>query len=225
LSKPIYVELGGSGNTFSSQELANGIDLTRLIHIEQDNQTVIFPIKIAFGKNTNNIIVSATIKDEKGNILANIIENDWQAPSSSSMEVWDKNYNSYAFEIIDSNKIPILQVIMGGKNEILIGCSLYRQGIPLFATLTHGFNFFGSGEITSEQLEDLRDATIFEYPSKTHLGELKPIPDFWDNLKIYPTDNPLADSNFNKLIGAIMVITGGILGAFVTVDTLKKIKT
>jgi len=224
-NQPVYVELGGVSSNFSVKELAEGFDLTRLIHIEQGNQTVTFPIQIALSEKTNNIIVSAKIFDEKGTLLANIINNEWQAPSSGGMDIWDKNYNSYAFEVIDSNKLPILQVIMGGKNEILIGCSLYHQGVPLFATLTHGFNFFGSGNITPEQLQELRNARIFEYPSKEHLGELKAIPDFFDNPKTYPTDNPLAESSFNKIKGAVLEVTGMIIGAFVTVETLRNRKT
>ena len=93
------------------------------------------------------------------------------------MRIWDKNYNSYAFEVRDLNGIPVLQVIMGDRNEILIGCSLYAQGIPLYATLTHGLSYLPT--LSATNLQMLRDSTIFYYPSKDHLGELKSIPDYW----------------------------------------------
>lgn len=223
-TQPIYVQVGGFGNNFTIDELKKGIDLTRFIRIDNNNETVQFPIKITFGED-GNIQVSAIITDANGNILARIVNNEWKAPSSDSTLIWYKNYNAYAFEVIDSNKIPVLQVVMGEKNTILIGFSPYLQGIPIFATLTHGFNMFPN--ITSTELQEMRDATIFYYPSESHLGQMKDIPDFNSDFfspspASYPPSNPLAESANGKILGATMIIVGGIIGAFVGMDTIRE---
>jgi len=221
-SQPIFIFMGGAGSNFTAQELANGINVSRFVSFGDFT----FPLQITFGQD-GNIQVSTVIADEKGNILANVIDNEWKAPTSGSTQIWDKNYNSYAFEVLDSNKIPVLQIIIGEKNELLIGISLYHQGIPYFGTIPTGFNFFGDyyiNGLTTSQLEDLRNATIFNYPSSDHLGELRLIPDystFPPTFKIYPSEDLLASSAQNSVIGATMVITGGLIDAFVTIDTIK----
>jgi hypothetical protein len=222
-TQPIYVYLGGAGNNFTAQELSDGIDLNRLI--EFGNFT--FPIQITFGQD-GDVQVSALIKDENGNILADIVDNQWKAPSSSGMQIWDKNYNSYAFEVIDANKIPILQVIIGAKNEVLVGISLYHEGIPYFGTIMTGFNLYGdyyTNGLTPSELEALRNATIFYYPSSQHLGQLKTIPDFSTfppTFQSFPESNPSKPSTWNLIIGATMALSGGTIDAFVTYDTVEK---
>ena len=223
MTQSIYVELGGSGNNFTIQELANGINLNRLVHFGNFS----FTIKINISKD-GNIQVSALILDDKGMKLINLINNGWEAPNpgENNLQLWDKNYNSYALEIIDSNKIPILQVINGAKNKIFIGVCLYHEGIPYFGTIMTGFNYFGDyykNGLTSDELEALRNATIFYYPSSQHLGQLKTIPDYSTNppsFHSFPENNPLDQSTFNQYIGAIMVLIGGLIDVFVTLDTV-----
>ena len=222
LTQPVHIELGGVGRNVSIEELSAGIDLTKFVYISINNQTVQFPIQIVFGENSN-ILVSARIKDDRGNILADIQDNEWKAPSSDSMDIWDKNYNSFAFEVIDSNKIPVLQIILGSKNEIAIGFSTYHQGVQLYANLICGLSYFSDGVAPPASLKNIKDSTIFNYPSKDNLGVMKQIPDYFSNLpyltyKTFPSDNPLADSNNKKTTGLFMAITGGVIAAVVGVD-------
>jgi hypothetical protein len=106
-TQPIFVDIGGAGNNFTYQELTNGIDLNRLIQLGN----ITFPIKITCGQD-GSILVSVSILDENRNILARVINNEWKAPSGNSLEIWYKNYNSYAFEVIYSNGIPVFQMFM-----------------------------------------------------------------------------------------------------------------
>jgi hypothetical protein len=224
-SKPILVVLGGSLGNYSTQELAQGIDLTRLVHIQTGNDTVQFPIQITF--RNDNIQVSATIRDEKGNLLADIKDNEWKAVSSDSMNIWDKNYNSFAFEVIEINKFPILQVLVAKENEIRIGFNLYSQNISFAATVRPSI-FIG---LTSTNEQSLRNDTVFKYPSKTHLGEMNPIylvPDLSPNAttdnnsqKTY-VDNPLTPSINRQWIGGSMIVIGGCIDAFVGLKTVTK---
>jgi hypothetical protein len=106
---------------------------------------------------------------------------------------------------------------------ILIGFSLYHQGIPVFTSITNGFSMFSDGNITSNELERLRNATIFYYPSEEHLGEMKPIPNYWNGLPnpavtTYPVDNPLAGPTMKKYGGLIVGIVGGVMGAVISID-------
>jgi hypothetical protein len=217
-SKPIYIYLGGAGNNFTAQDLVNGIDLNRLIHF--GNFT--FPLKITFDSD-GKIQVSAQITDERGNLLANIIDNQWEAPNPP--QIWDKNYNSYAFEVKDENGIPILQVIMGSQNEILIGISTYHEGVPYFGIIIRGFNFFSdyyTNGFPQGELEDLRNQTIFYYPSSQHLGQLKEVPNwstFPPTFQTFPENNPLIPSTFGFIVGGSMAIIGGCIDAFVVYDT------
>jgi hypothetical protein len=220
-SKPVFVELGGAGNNYSFQELQNGIDLTKLICFQnEDNRTVQFPITVTFGDD-GQVLVSARILDSKNNTIARIIDNEWKT-SSDNMEVWDRNYNSYAFEVRDSNGIPVLQVVIGTQNEIMLGVSLYNQGIPLFSYVTTGINYF-SDFPTAEELKAVRNATIFQYPSSSHLGQMRDIaiPDFNSPHQMtnahLSEENPLLISSLEIWGGVVITVIGLIITTFVGV--------
>lgn len=220
-TQPITVEFGGAINNYTAQELAQGINLAdHALVIQTQNGTMRFPISIIFGLD-NTIQITAQIYDKNGNLITNIVENNWQAPKveSNEIKIKDKNYNSYAFEVLDTNGIPLLQVIMGAKNEIRIGYSLYNQGIPIYALLPIGFCM--NADPSPTYLQMLRNATIFVYPSEDHLGELKSIPDWargYPIQTVYPENSPLTDINNKKIVGLLMYIGGAFIGAVVTVD-------
>ena len=224
-TKPLFVELGGLGNNFNVTELANGIDLTRLFHLQQGNKTFNnFPVQISFVG--NKLSISAEIKNSDNATIARIVDNNWATVNPDTLLIWDRNYNSYAFEVIDSNKIPVLQVLLAGQNRILIGCNLWQQGIAAFFTLTKGFSFYSDGNVTQEKIQDLRSSTIFKYPSNKHLGETV------DNLQSlvdlsysygnpspsnnpYPISNPLADSTWLIVSSIVLSVFGTVcIGSF-----------
>ncbi len=131
ISEPFTISIGtlSTSHILTASELANGIDLTRFINIVWNNETVSFPLQIHFSNNT--LLVSAVVRDASDRILVNIIDNEWKSESPDSMLIWDRNYNAYAFEVIDRDKIPVLQILMRENNSILIGLSLFAQGIPI----------------------------------------------------------------------------------------------
>jgi len=124
LSKPFDIMLS-AGVTFqySNIDLANGFNLS-----------TIFPFGINFVDDqfriqfmNNKISVSADIRNSNNTIIAQIVNNEWKTVSPDTLLFWDRNYNAYAFEIIGSNNIPTLQVIMVGSNRIQIGGLFYTQ--------------------------------------------------------------------------------------------------
>jgi hypothetical protein len=201
-SKSVYVELGGLGNDFNMTELANGIDLTRLFHVQQGNQTFSnFPIQITFVD--NRLSISAEIRNSDNATVARIADNNWATTHPDNLLIWDRNYNSYAFEVIDQDKIPILQVLLAGQNRILIGCNLLPQGIAAFFILNRGFSFFSDGKVPQDVIQNLRSSTIFNYPSKEHLGEMT-------NNTSSILSNPLSDSNWIIASSIVLAVIGTI---------------
>lgn len=223
--QPIQVALSGSIRNYSIDELADGIDLTRLINVDTGNGSVKFPIQIIFG-NDNKLLVSATLSDEKGNILATVKNNEWKAVSSNSMEIWDKNYNSFAFEIIDNHGFPALQILVAERNQIRLGYSLLSKGLPFVFTVKPSMYLFGEN-ITGEVSLALRADTLFKYPSSEHLGEMNSVylvPDFNssnnDNIQKTYINNPLVAPTYKQWVGVVMVICGMSIDAFVGIETL-----
>jgi hypothetical protein len=195
LSKPFDVSVGTITYGFTAQELSSGIDLVdKVIHIEN----VTLPIQITF---ENNIIhVNATITDSNGQIIGKIRDNDWwSANSEYNPSIWDRNYNSYAFELKDENDLPVLQVLMGQQNKIEIGFTLLAQGIPYY----FGLNGTKLG-VTHDDYATIHSSTLFKYPSTDCLGELK-------NSEGYPVNNVFASANEKIATGNILSTTGTIL--------------
>jgi hypothetical protein len=187
------ISIGTIGTSYSYAELKNGIDLTRLVNIQVGNQTTSFPVKIDFID--NKLSVSAMIKNAKNETLTQIENNEWKSLSPDNMLIWDRNYNSYAFEVLDPNHIPALQVLMGQQNTVSLGFSLYAQGIPIFFTVTKGTYMYPS----PEEIQEIKNATLFKYPSSKYPNELT-------NSTGYPSSDLLARSTW-------VMVTGGILGA------------
>ena len=77
---------------------------------------------------------------------------------------YDRNYNAYAFEVIDSNIVPILQVVLTPENNIFVGGVFYGENESLVAQLN----------VTTIYNPDnyKYNQTIFQYPSDINLGKL-----------------------------------------------------
>lgn len=193
ISEPFNVSIGTIGTSYSCAELNSGIDLTKLINIQVGSHTIDFPVRISFV--ANKLSVSAIIKNHNNETLAQIEGNEWKSLSPDNMLIWDRNYNSYAFEVLDPNHVPALQILMGQENTILLGFSLYTQGVPIFFTVTKGTYLYPS----PEQIQEIKSATLFKYPSSKYLSEMT-------NSIGYPSSDLLARSTY-------VMVTGGILGA------------
>jgi hypothetical protein len=131
VSKLFIVSIGTISTGYTASELATGIDLSRFIHIDFGNQTVEFPFRLSFD---NNLIhVYATIKDKNNQTIGTINDNDWWSANPQNIaSLYSRNYNSYAFELIDENRMPVLQVLLDKPNEIDLGVNLLSQGLPYY---------------------------------------------------------------------------------------------
>lgn len=117
------------------------------------------------------------------------------------MLIWDRNYNSYAFELIDSNHIPALQVLMGANNTISFGFSLFAQRVPDYFGITTG-TYFGS--LRAKDLQKIKSSTLFKYPSSDYPTEML-------NSTEYPSSNMISEANTKVQLGHTLSIFGGVL--------------
>jgi len=157
--KPIEVYLGSSVMILSVSQLEQGIDLRQFISY-MDYE---YPVRIRFGD--NRLLVSAEIKNSDGITIAKIVDNHWVV-NEDNVIARDRNYNSYALEVIDSDLVPVLQVVLYPQNRIYIGGLIYfPQGRMLISPKVIVIN--PSSDQISEYIE-----CIFKYPSEEFLGQM-----------------------------------------------------
>lgn len=158
IQKPFTLLLGSNSFTYSSDQLSQGIDIRRILDFGFD-----YPFQIRFEK--GKLLVSVEVKNERGDIVAKIKDNNWTV-SNNPILARDRNYNDYAFEVINSDNVPVIQVIAQGQNEIYLGGLFYDlNGWTLLITpegMTYNPN--------ASYIEKAR--RIFQYPSADHLGEM-----------------------------------------------------
>ena len=195
-SQPFDLIFGNVIFVYRSADLVEGIDLNRAIEVEG----VSYPIQIEFAD--TKLLVSAEIKNANNVTIAKIVDNQW-AISPDPLLVRDRNYNAYAFEVIDSDLVPVLQVIMVGNNRILIGFIAYGESQRVLVTEEAGIITNPS----EETINAFKDSTLFLYPSSNHLGEMRNTD--------YLSDSPLLEANRKITEGNILQVIGVILtGAF-----------
>jgi hypothetical protein len=164
-NKDFEVQMGGVHVATTIKELSIGLNMTHYFNINN----IKYPFQISF--NYGKLLVSAEIKDDEGNTAAKISNNKWVV-NPNPIVTYDKNYNSYALEVITPNQIPILQVVMTPENKIFVGGVFNSNNTTMISMLndTTIFGETGSTKITNAIAK--YDQTIFRYPSGSHLGEL-----------------------------------------------------
>jgi hypothetical protein len=156
--KPFEVNFGSNIIIQTVNELSDGINLSTYINVGYE-----YPIQIKF--RDVRLLVSAEIKNEEGETIAKIKDNYWVV-NENNMIARDRNYNSYAFEVINSNLIPVLQVVVQEQNKIYIGGFFYDPSRKVLVTPRGLFINPSSAQI------DENIQPIFRYPSEEHLGEM-----------------------------------------------------
>ena len=157
-NKPFEVQLGGVHYITSIDELSTGINLRRALDLGYD-----YPFKIEF--KDNKLFISAEIKDENLETIAIIEKNQWTV-NENDIIARDRNYNDYAFEVIDAKLRPRLQVIVKEQNKIYIGGYFYSvKGTFLAVNGSTYINY--PPESIKEYIQ-----RIFEYPSETNLHKM-----------------------------------------------------
>ncbi|MFB3888109.1 MAG: hypothetical protein ACE14S_01345 [Candidatus Bathyarchaeia archaeon] len=156
--------------------------------------------------------VNADIRDSENKPIANIVNNTWTTVNPSyALSYWDRNYNGYAFEIVNSKGTPTFAVAMVGPNRIrLNGLFYYTSGGSVYV----GALPDGTAEICfnapyMHQEDNISWATLFKYPVLTNPANVGVI-----NKPIYPTDNPLAEAEVKIQAGYNFFYFGSIITAF-----------
>jgi len=156
ISKPFEIQFGGFHYFV---DVGDEIDLGRGIEISGFE----YPFKFEF--KDDRICVSAIIFNENNEKVAVIKNNDWTV-NENAIIARDRNYNDYAFEVIDAQLRPRLQVIVKEQNKIQIGGYFYTENGAILATSSQLFINWPPEEIES------KIERIFKYPSEKYLHQM-----------------------------------------------------
>jgi hypothetical protein len=197
-SKPFEVWIGSNQWVLSGEDLDTGIDLNSFVDVGAE-----YPIRISF--KDNRLFVSAEIKNADNVTTAKIVDNQWVV-NQDLMLVRDRNYNAHAFEVIDSNLLPILQVNVTAKNTVRIGCIFYAPTGRVFVT-PKGLFINPAPENISEII-----SPIFKYPSETNLGAMVDSANYVEFFSLSSTRTIVA--------GGTMLTLGSIMIAILAINEL-----
>jgi hypothetical protein len=163
--KPIEIQCGGFNVNMRLDQLSEGFNLSRYVSLVGFD----YPFHITL--KDQRFLVSVDIRNANGETIAKIVDNQWSV-NYNHVIAYDRNYNSYAFEAIDSDLVPVIQVVFKPQNKMYLGGSFYS---PNWTVLLLPNNT----SVINPSLTDLNESLprIFNYPSEEHLGEMvEPIP-------------------------------------------------
>lgn len=169
--EPFNVTVGGFTAITSINELKNGFNMSRYFFINN----ITFPFQLSF--RDGQLYVSGEIRNSNGDFVARIVNNEWQVNPDQFIAA-ERNYNSYAFEVIDaSTLVPVFQVVITPNNKILV-CGVFYGGNYALLNMLNDTSILSSldskdesGRMFSDIIKDYNQ-TLFQYPSQNHLGEL-----------------------------------------------------
>ncbi len=155
------LELGDSGAVF----LFAGPQGTPIFKIAEDNDIT---VEIEDGE----LKVSTKIRDDKGDVVAEVVKNEWKVNPSKA---WDRNYCKDAIEVRDPSGDVILQIRLV-EDRVQFQAKLYdstKRRIGFGKTLGPE-EWGGAIEFTGPNRPslNLKISPLFKYPSALHLGEL-----------------------------------------------------
>jgi hypothetical protein len=167
------IEIGASGVVFGAPG-NGGYNLDDLIPILKECE---FSVESISGQ----IKVSIIIRDANGNVVAEIIRNEWSVAGRPVS--WDRNYNQDSLEVKDNRGKVVLQVTALPDIIILQANWFKKNGHKAYAIQSNGrggrpkegyamFILDSPPEQFSSDDPRLEIEPMFQYPSETHLGEL-----------------------------------------------------
>ncbi|MFH0940892.1 MAG: hypothetical protein V1840_03450 [Candidatus Omnitrophota bacterium] len=157
-AKEIIVQLGNIRVITGYDDLVNGINLRKWINIGYD-----YPIKIKI--DGGKLVVSASFNDKNGKMIAQIVDNQWVINRDNYC---DRNFSINTLEVVNRNKVPLLQVDIRNGNHIFIGGVFYFPTIRLY--LSDG-NSVITGDLAFDEAAALKKMKrIFKYPGNANLG-------------------------------------------------------
>ncbi len=116
--------------------------------------------------------VSTIVRDKQGNVVAEIIRNEWKA----SKAAWDRNYSDDAFEIRDAAGHVVLQVRLYQDRVQLLGewWGTDGTGARIIKAKNESGKMVGAFEMLTPSYNPPNPIEpLFEYPSETHLGQFR----------------------------------------------------
>jgi hypothetical protein len=115
------------------------------------------------------VVVSTSIRDASGKLIAEIIRNEWKTQPSL---LWDRNFDKNKLEVRDDAGYVVLQVIsLPGVIQIQ-GVWRDSHGHSFGLVKSSDPNRPGGFMISNRPITEMRIEPIFKYPSDLHLGEL-----------------------------------------------------
>jgi hypothetical protein len=186
VQKPIEIQVGGFHFFMTLDQLAEGFNMSKYVDIFGWD----YPFRVVL--RNGRFFTSVEVYNADGETVAKIVDNQWVV-SADPIMARDRNYNAYAFEVIDSDMVPVIQVVFSAQNKMYIGGLFYFQDGRMLCTTRETIVNPSSQNIT----EHIKP--IFKYPSEEHLGEMV-------------AENPqlLGRSSSIILVGILLGIVGGI---------------
>ena len=112
------------------------------------------------------LLVTTTIRDTRGNIVAELKNNEWRVNKNN---IFDRNYTNNALEVRDQSGKIALQVVHFGDTIHLAGIFHCRNGwTNVFMPLPEGGAIIDIKPPGKEPEHSIQQ--IFEYPSELHFG-------------------------------------------------------
>lgn len=207
MTKDFTLDLGNSKEILSAQAIAEGFDVVNMIKFGQG-----WPFQIGF--KDNKMSISANITNPNNETVGYIVNNTWKSASPNSMQIGDRSYNDYAFEILDLNMIPIFNIRVVGPNEIQIG-GLFDVGIGSQVLISDN----GGGIMVTPTEQEIKEflVPIFKYPSDEYLGQLIN-PTYMSSSLTSTSDRMFADASFWMYSSYVFLFVGGVITTGLGID-------
>ena len=151
-----YFNFGSNIVHFNGKALIKGISVKDLIPI---NLSIISPEAKVY-IDGQNFYLDAVIKGENGEVLCQIVRNNWETSLSKE---YDRNYSVNAFELVDAQLFPIFQIVLVDDNKFFVGGKFLTTSGKYWYSTPKSFS-----DIKPEAIR------IFRYPSSEHFGEYDP---------------------------------------------------
>lgn len=139
---------------------------------------------ISLRSKNNKLLVSAEIRDDKGNLVAELRDNEWALNKNT---IFDRNYTNNTLEVRDRNGHIALQVVDFGDVINVEGIFRCRNG---WATVLSHTDSGGLMSVVSPGKEpDISIPQVCEYPSDQHLASCPGVASLSQTIDRTPTGN------------------------------------
>jgi hypothetical protein len=149
------INVGSNTFKLGGEILRTGLDIGTLMRFRNH-----IPIKL-YNEN-NRLMFDVAVHDEDGKLICSIVRNEWRFNPDGN---YDRNYDINAFEIIDSDGIPLLQIQFKEVNQVYFGGYVPKKG--QYDIYTPNGTIYAIDKETAKA--EVR--RIFMYPSSDNLGK------------------------------------------------------